>query len=392
MSAWVLPYHIADVLPAQARLIEDYRRTLLDTARSYGYELVMPPLVEHIDSLLSGTGEALDLQTFKMVDLLSGRTLGVRADTTQQVARIDAHLLNREGVARLCYCGPVLHTRPEQPHATREPLQFGAEIYGCSGSGAELEILSLALDSLKCAHTPTERGLVADLADARIVPALLQQAPDANVDIDRLQTALISKNADALELAAQALPGAVRQQLHALLGLYGDVSVIRKARNALPALPQISQALDELQWLCEHIQRTHPDITLLIDLADAAGYAYYSGVRFALYLRGCSEALVRGGRYDEVGAVFGRNRPAVGFSLDVKALANLSTPSARPAAIAAEWREALDWRQTVRALRAGGETVIVSFPGQGVEEDTACCDRKLVEQDGQWVVQPVSAA
>lgn len=149
MSAWVLPDHIADVLPAQARLIEDYRRTLLDTARSYGYELVMPPLVEHIDSLLSGTGEALDLQTFKMVDLLSGRTLGVRADTTQQVARIDAHLLNREGVARLCYCGPVLHTRPEQPHATREPLQFGAEIYGCSGSGAELEILSLALDSLK---------------------------------------------------------------------------------------------------------------------------------------------------------------------------------------------------------------------------------------------------
>ena len=392
MSAWVLPDYISDVLPAEARLIEAHRRALLDTAGSYGYELVMPPLVEHIESLLTGTGKALHMQTFKMVDLLSGRTIGVRSDTTQQVARIDAHLLNREGVARLCYCGPVLHTRPEQPHASREPLQFGAEIYGCSGSGAELEILSLALDSLKSVHTPTERGLVADLTDARIVPALLQQAPEVVVDIERLQNALISKNADALELAAQALPSVVRQQLHALLGLYGDVSVIGKARKALPALPQIGEALDQLEWLCEHIQRTHPDITLLIDLADAAGYAYYSGPRFALYLRGCSEALVRGGRYDEVGAVFGRNRPAVGFSLDVKALARMSTPPARPAAIRAEWREALDWRQTVRSLRAAGQTVIVTFPGQGVEEDTACCDRQLVEQDGQWVVQPVSAA
>lgn len=392
MSAWVLPDHIADVLPAQARLIEDHRRTLLDTARSYGYELVMPPLVEHIDSLLSGKGEALDLQTFKLTDLLSGRTLGVRADTTQQVARLDAHLLNREGLTRLCYCGPVLHTRPQQPHASREPLQFGAEIYGLSGPGAELEILSLALDALKNVHTPTERGLVADLADARIVPALLQQAPDVTVDINRLQNALISKNADALELAARALPAAVRQQLQALLGLYGDVSVIRKARAALPDLPKINEALDQLAWLCEHIQRTHPDITLLIDLADAPGYAYYSGVRFALYLRGCSEALVRGGRYDEVGAVFGRNRPAVGFSLDVKALAALSTPPARPAAIAAEWREALDWRQAVRALRAAGETVIVTFPGQGAEEDSACCDRQLVEQQGQWVVQAIASA
>jgi len=166
MSAWVLPDHIADVLPSEARHIEELRRELLDTARGYGYELVMPPLLEHLESLLTGTGEALDLQTFKLVDQLSGRTLGLRADTTPQVARIDAHLLGRVGLTRLCYCGPVLHTRPARPHATREPLQLGAEIYGHAGPEADLEVLQLALDCLRAARVG---DLQVDLADARIV-------------------------------------------------------------------------------------------------------------------------------------------------------------------------------------------------------------------------------
>ncbi|RYY98131.1 MAG: ATP phosphoribosyltransferase regulatory subunit, partial [Comamonadaceae bacterium] len=170
MSAWVLPDHIADVLPSEARHIEELRRELLDTARGYGYELVMPPLLEHLESLLTGTGEALGLQTFKLVDQLSGRSLGLRADTTPQVARIDAHLLNRQGVTRLCYCGPVLHTRPDRPHATREPLQFGAEIYGHAGLEADLETLLLALDCLKAARV---RDITVDMADVRIVRALL---------------------------------------------------------------------------------------------------------------------------------------------------------------------------------------------------------------------------
>ena len=175
MSAWVLPDHIADVLPAEARLIEDLRRELLDCARRYGYELVIPPLVEHIESLLSGSGEDLDMRTFKLVDLLSGRTLGVRADTTQQTARLDAHLLNRPGTTRLCYCGPVLHTRPQQPNASREPLQFGAELYGCDDIFADLEVLLLALDVMDT-DAFAEGAALAAKADNAEAAALLADA------------------------------------------------------------------------------------------------------------------------------------------------------------------------------------------------------------------------
>ena len=187
MSAWVLPDHIADVLPSEARHIEELRRGLLDTARSYGYELVMPPLLEHLDSLLTGTGEALDLQTFKLVDQLSGRSLGLRADTTQQVARIDAHLLNRKGVTRLCYCGPVLHTRPDRPHATREPLQFGAEIYGHPGMEADIEAVQLSLECLRGAHV---QDVSVDLADVRIVRSLLAGVPVGWQTLGRVHGAL----------------------------------------------------------------------------------------------------------------------------------------------------------------------------------------------------------
>ena len=232
MSAWLLPDHIADVLPSEARRIEELRRELLDTARAYGYELVIPPLIEHLDSLLTGTGEALNLQTFKLVDQLSGRSLGVRADTTPQVARIDAHLLGRQAITRLCYCGPVLHTRPERPHATREPLQFGAEIYGHAGREADVEILSLALDCLRAAPL---NGLSVDLADARIVPALLAQAPQVKVDLHRLQQALITKNADALQQEATDLPAPIQQALLDLLQLYGTADVLEQARQRLPA-------------------------------------------------------------------------------------------------------------------------------------------------------------
>src|SRR3954452_25097830 len=210
MSAWVLPDHIADVLPSEARHIEELRRELLDTARGYGYELVMPPLLEHLESLLSGTGEALDLQTFKLVDQLSGRSMGLRADTTPQVARIDAHLLNRAGVARLCYCGPVVHTRPDRPHATREPLQFGAEIYGHAGQEADLEAQQLALEGLKA----TQVGAVTvDLADARIVRSLCAGIPvDADV-LRQVHAALATKDAPALQQLTRDFPSAAREGL-----------------------------------------------------------------------------------------------------------------------------------------------------------------------------------
>ena len=212
MSAWVLPDHIADVLPSEARHIEELRRKLLDTARSYGYELVMPPLLEHLESLLTGTGEALDLQTFKLVDQISGRMMGLRADTTPQVARIDAHLLNRQGVTRLCYCGPVLHTRPDRPHATREPLQFGAEIYGHAGIEADVEALLLALDCLRAAKV---QDISVDLGDARIVRLLLEGTSADSATLTNIHAALAAKDASALADATQALPPAARDGLQA---------------------------------------------------------------------------------------------------------------------------------------------------------------------------------
>lgn len=317
-SSWQLPDQIADVLPSEARHIEELRRLFLDTARSYGYELVMPPLLEHLESLLTGTGEALDLQTFKLVDQLSGRTLGLRADTTPQVARIDAHLLNRSGVARLCYCGPVLHTRAERPHATREPLQFGAEIYGHAGLEADLEAQLLGLEGLRAAGVAQ---MSVDMADVRIVSSLLAGAHVDAATMALIHAALAAKDASELGSLTASLDGgisaAAREGLKALLQLYGDDQVLLEAERALPSLPGVHEALQNLKWLASHVSRAD-DVTVSIDLADLRGYAYYSGTRFAIYGQGAE--LARGGRYDEVGAVFGRNRPAAGFSLDLKEL------------------------------------------------------------------------
>jgi ATP phosphoribosyltransferase regulatory subunit len=382
MSAWVLPDHIADVLPSEARHIEELRRDLLDMARCYGYELVMPPLLEHLESLLSGAGQALDLQTFKLVDQLSGRMMGVRADSTPQVARIDAHLLNRQGVARLCYCGPVVHTRPAGPHATREPLQFGAEIYGHSGLEADLEILQLALDGLKAAKL---QAVCVDLADARIVPAVLQGvAADAQV-LAQVHQALASKDRSELAGLTRDFPAASRQALLALVELYGDASVLTQAHSSLAAFPSVGQALSSLKWLAGHLE----GVAVSYDLADMRGYGYYSGARFCIYAPGANDALVRGGRYDQVGAVFGRNRPAAGFSLDVKALVGAIEPRTLRAAIRAPWSEQPALRAAIASLRQGGETVVCQLPGHESEIDEFHCDRELVQLAGQWVVQAV---
>ena len=385
MSAWVLPDHIADVLPSQARHIEELRRSLLDMARCYGYELVMPPLLEHLESLLTGTGEALDLQTFKLVDQLSGRMMGLRADTTPQVARIDAHLLNRQGVARLCYCGPVLHTRPDKPYATREPLQFGAEIYGHKGLEADLEVLLLALDCLKVSQV---QGLSVDLADACIVNSLLKDAPLSTEKLSLIHAALAAKDARELRLLTGDLPQASRQGLLALVELYGDAKVLVEAQKHLPLSPMVSQSLSNLAWLASHLSGAK----VTFDLADLRGYAYYSGARFAIYAQTASDALVRGGRYDEVGAVFGRNRPAVGFSLDVKALIDAVPAQPLHAAIRAPWSESSDLRSAIASLRAQGETVVCVLPGHESEVDEFQCDRELRQVNGQWVLNVIQTA
>jgi ATP phosphoribosyltransferase regulatory subunit len=386
MSAWVLPDHIADVLPSEARHIEELRRSLLDTARSYGYELVMPPLLEHLESLLTGTGEALDLQTFKLVDQLSGRTLGLRADTTPQVARIDAHLLNRAGVTRLCYAGPVLHTRPDRPQATREPLQFGAEIYGHAGREADLEALLLALDCLKVAQVT---NLSVDMSDARIVRYLLSEASLHTVlpasQLSQIHAALAAKDASELASLTKTLPKTARESLVALVQLYGDEKVLEEAKKVLQPADILLESLSNLKWLASQLTGTK----VTFDLAELSGYAYYSGARFAVYAKGAADALARGGRYDEVGAVFGRNRPAVGFSLDIKELVSAVAPRPLKAAIRAPWGESAGLRAAITRLRQSGETVVCVLPGHESEVDEFDCDRELVEVTGQWVIQAV---
>ena len=382
MSAWVLPDHIADVLPSEARHIEELRRNLLDTARCYGYELVMPPLLEHLESLLTGAGAALDLQTFKLVDQLSGRMMGLRADSTPQVARIDAHLLNRPGVTRLCYCGPVLHTRPGAPHASREPLQFGAEIYGHAGLEADLEILMLALDCLKVVKVASPS---VDLADARIVHALLKGVPVEIALAEQIYAALAAKDASELSVLTKKFPPSSRQGLLALVQLYGDEKVLLEAEKALQPMPAITESLSNLKWLASQLDGAK----VSFDLADLRGYAYYTGTRFSIYAAGASDALVRGGRYDEVGAVFGRNRPAAGFSLDVKALVGVLPARPLRAAIRAPWREAADLRVAIGSLRAQGETVVCVLPGHESDVDEFHCYRELISRNGQWIVASI---
>ncbi|MDB5741722.1 MAG: tRNA synthetase, class [Polaromonas sp.] len=381
-SSWQLPDQIADVLPSEARHIEELRRLFLDTACSYGYELVMPPLLEHLESLLTGTGEALDLQTFKLVDQLSGRTLGLRADTTPQVARIDAHLLNRNGVARLCYCGPVLHTRADRPHATREPLQFGAEIYGHAGLEADLEAQCLALDCLKAAGVS---DLLVDMADARIVTSLLAGVQLDILTLARIHAALAAKDVGELDGLLTSLNGGLslpaREGMKALLQLYGDEGVLVEAKKVLPPLPGVHQALQDLQWLASHAT----DVKVSFDLADLRGYAYYSGTRFAVYGQGAE--LARGGRYDEVGAVFGRNRPAAGFSLDLKELVSVLPPRPLKTAICAPWGGEAALHAAIVKLRANGETVACVLPGHEQEVNEFNCDRELALAAGLWVVR-----
>lgn len=384
MTAWVLPDHIADVLPSEARHIEELRRLCLDTARVFGYELVIPPLIEHIESLLSGTGSTLDLQTFKMVDQLSGRTLGLRVDTTPQVARIDAHLLNRAGVTRLCYCGPTLHTRAPGPYATREPLQLGAEIYGHAGLEADLEILQLAL---QCLHVSGISSFHVDLSDARILPALLRGQGLASSQQEAIAQALSGKDISAMRRIGASLPTSLCEALVALVQLYGGPDVLDQAEEIFKDWPDVLLALSQMRWLATHVYGHQ----VSIDLADLRGATYYSGPRFAVFVPEASDALVRGGRYDEVGALFGRKRPAAGFSLDIKALVSLIQRPVPQAAIRAPWGEDEGLHQAITLLRQQGHTVVCMLPGHDSEVDEFHCDRELVLLKGQWILQPLAS-
>ncbi|CAG4892496.1 ATP phosphoribosyltransferase regulatory subunit [Paraburkholderia saeva] len=380
MSTWLLPENIADVLPSEARKIEELRRRLLDRFRAYGYEMVMPPMLEYLESLLTSGGTDLNLRTFKLVDQMSGRTLGLRADITPQVARIDAHLLNRQGVTRLCYAGNVLHTRPRGLHATREQIQIGAEIYGHAGLEADLEIQQLMLDALRLAGLAKVR---LDLCHAGVLSALIANEPKAVALGEALYEALAGKDVPRLaELTADLLP-ATRDALRVLPTLYGDASVLAEARTRLPATSEIARALDDLAFLAAQVDGAE----VMIDLADLRGYAYHSGVMFSAYVDGVPNAVARGGRYDKVGEAYGRARPATGFSLDLREVARISPVEARSSAILAPWQHDDALRASVAALRDAGEVVIQALPGHDHDLDEFACDRVLVERNGAWVVE-----
>jgi ATP phosphoribosyltransferase regulatory subunit len=325
----------------------------------------------------------LDLQTFKLVDQLSGRTLGLRADTTAQVARIDAHLLNRQGVCRLCYCGPVLHTLPERPYATREPLQLGAELYGHEGFEADLEILELALFALKAVECP---GVLVDFGHARVIGHLLTQAKQSVAFNESMTHALSQKDAKTVAALVEKshLSSSLGRAFNALVHLYGDWGVLDQAQREFKDWPVLLQCIDELRSLGAHLH-----VPMGVDLADARGYGYYSGIRFGIYVQALGDALVRGGRYDEVGAVFGRARAAVGFSLDLKALVEVVPKRGRKAAIRAPWSQDPQLRAAIEALRAQGETVVCVLPGHDSELDEFQCDRQLVLTANAWTVGPL---
>ncbi len=378
---WLLPENIADVLPSEARKIEDLRRRMLDNFRLYGYELVMPPMLEYVDSLLNGAGADTDLRTFKLVDQISGRMLGLRADMTTQVARIDAHLLNRNSVTRLCYAGSVLHTRPSGLHATREPLQIGAEIYGHSGLEADAEIQELALGSLAMAGFADVR---LDLSHVGVLRAILADDKAAQRDEQELYAFLRAKDVPGLKALTENYAPATRDALLALPNLYGDVEILAEARKVLPPLPGVIKALSELAALAASaIGRAE----IAIDLADLRGYQYESGAMFGLYVPGLPNAVARGGRYDHVGEAFGRARPATGFSLDLRELARLLPGAERKHAIRAPWGNAPELRERIAGLRALDEIVIQTLPGHENDQDEFECDRALVLEECNWILK-----
>ncbi|HLT27267.1 MAG TPA: ATP phosphoribosyltransferase regulatory subunit [Zeimonas sp.] len=400
MMRWLLPESIADVLPAEARAIEELRRRLLDLYRSYGYELVMPPLIEHLESLLTGSGRDLGLRTFQLVDQLSGRTLGVRADMTPQVARIDAHLLDREGVVRLCYAGSVLHTRAQGVLATREPIQIGAELYGHPGIEAEVETIDLMVRSLAAAGVDRLR---IDLCHVGVVQGLLDALGplDAAVDVDELYRLLQGKDVPGLHETLGDSPPALRDALTTLTRLHGragagfdgDDSALARARAQLPAVPAIRDALERVERLCASpALRRWDQLELSIDLADLRGYRYHNGITFAAYVEALPYAVARGGRYDDVGRAFGRARPATGFSIELRALAGLLQNGEPASAIRAPWSDDAALVEAIDALRAAGDIVVQALPGRDPGPQEFVCDRELVLRGNQWVVEPIRAS
>ena len=382
---WLLPEFIDDILPAEAWRIERLRRRILDLFAVHGYEMVMPPLVEYLDSLLTGSGHDMSLRTFKLVDQLSGRTLALRADITPQASRIDAHLLNRQGVTRLCYSGSVVHTLPTGITKTREPLQIGAEIYGHNGVESDAEIQLLMIRSLAAAGVQNIHLELGHVAIFRSI--VLRAGLDRELEAELFRV-LQMKDRPTLQKLTESLDKDTRDALRALPEFYGGTQVLQAAREELPDFPELATCLDTLEFLAQQLADEVGELSF--DLAELRGYHYHSGAVFTAYLPGRTGAIARGGRYDEIGMAFGRARPATGFSIDLRDLAGLSVDddAANGKRIMAPYRpDDAKLQAAIAELRGAGDTVIVDLPGHDQNRDELRCTAELVLRSKSWVVK-----
>ncbi len=385
MRRWILPEYIEDILPADARRVELLRRSLLDLFHSHGYRFVIPPLLEYLESLTTGVGHDLDLLTFKVVDQLSGRLMGVRSDITPQAARIDAHLLNQQGVTRLCYAGSVLRTRPGGTAQTRQPLQLGAELFGHAGLESDLEIQKLLVNALRLAGVARPQ---LDFSHVAIFRTLVQRAGiDAMLEAEMF-SALQAKDASGLTEMTVSLDTATREALRTLPSLYGGIEVLQEAQHCLPQFAEIKLALQELKRAAQGLADL--DVAVSFDLAELRGYHYHSGMVFSAYAEGVSGALAQGGRYDQVGQAFGRARPATGFSMDMRALIALLPEVPQRTGILAPYSDDPELARRIDELRAVGEVVVVDLPGHEAHRRELDCDRMLVKSGEGWTVAPVT--
>lgn len=390
---WLLPAGIEEILPEEATRLERVRRDILDLFSSWGYDLIVPPIIEYLSSLLTGTGSDLDLQTFKLTDQISGRLMGVRADMTPQAARVDAHHLKREVPVRLCYLGTVVHTRPDGLSGLRSFVQLGAELYGHKGIESDVEILSLMLETLATAGV---KRVHLDIGHVGIYRGLAKQADlsvgDETVLFDALQRKARTE-VDEL-LARLVIADPIGQMIGSLIDLHGDESVLPVARNCLAeANETVQRELERLAELATQLHHWVPEVPLHFDLAELRGYHYHTGVVFSAFVPGHGQEIARGGRYDDIGRVFGRARAATGFSTDLKALVTLATESPEgrrtTAGILAPYVHEPELRHQVRTLRASGERVIYALPGHAAAAEDLGCDRLLRREGKDWVVRPV---